>query len=276
MREKRRWAKPPCFRYNPGVSSTPKIELRGVSKSFGDNHVLKCVDLDVGAGESLVLIGPSASGKTLILKLILGLMRADSGQIRIDGEDVTGLIGKEREPYIRRMGMLFQQSALFDSQTVWENVAFRLLQDKGLTRAQAKALALDTLASVGMTPDVGELLPAEISGGMQKRVGFARAIASRPEIVLLDEPTAGLDPIMTNVINDLILDNVRQLGATAVSVTSDLGGARKTATDIAMIYDGKIAWRGPVASLDDSGNAYVDQFVHHRGDGPIQLAERAF
>jgi phospholipid/cholesterol/gamma-HCH transport system ATP-binding protein len=254
----------------------PKIELQGVTKSFGDNHVLKGVDLRVGAGESLVLIGPSASGKTLILKLIMGLMLPDSGRILIDGVDVARLIGKEREPYIRRMGMLFQQSALFDSQTVWENVAFRLLQDKGLTRAQAKAIALDTLASVGMTQEVADLLPAEISGGMQKRVGFARAIANRPEIVLLDEPTAGLDPIMTNIINDLILDNVRDLGATAVSVTSDLGGARKTATSIAMIYDGRIAWQGPAGQLDDSGNPYVDQFVHHRIDGPIELAERAF
>ena len=258
------------------MSGIPKIKLEGVTKSFGDNHVLKGVDLEVAAGESLVLIGPSASGKTLILKLVLGLMRADSGRILIDGEDVTQLIGNSREPFIRRMGMLFQQSALFDSLTVWENVAFRLLQDKGLTRAQAKAIAIDTLGSVGMTPDVGELLPSEISGGMQKRVGFARAIASRPEIVLLDEPTAGLDPIMTNIINDLILDNVRGLGATVLSVNSDLAGARKTATSVAMIYNGRIAWSGPAASLDDSGNAYVDQFVHHRGNGPIELAERAF
>ena len=253
-----------------------KIRLEGVTKSFGDNHVLKGVDLEVASGGSLVIIGPSASGKTLILKLILGLMQPDSGRILIDGEDVTRLAGKEREPFIRRMGMLFQQSALFDSQTVWENVAFRLLQEKGMSRAQAKAIALDTLAAVGMTPDVGELLPAEISGGMQKRVGFARAIANRPEIVLLDEPTAGLDPIMTNIVNDLILDNVRELGATTISVNSDLSGARKIATSIAMIYDGRIVWRGPAQNLDDSGNAYVDQFVHHRMDGPIELAERAF
>ena len=258
------------------MSGTPKIKLEGVTKSFGDNHVLKGVDLEVGAGESLVLIGPSASGKTLILKLIMGLMRPDSGRILVDGQDIAQLAGKEREPFVRRMGMLFQQSALFDSQTVWENVAFRLLQDKGLTRAQAKSIAIETLASVGMTPEVGELLPAEISGGMQKRVGFARAIASRPEIVLLDEPTAGLDPIMTNIINDLILDNVRELGATALSVTSNLDGARKIATSIAMIYDGRIAWCGPATALDDSGNAYVEQFVHHRADGPIELAERAF
>ncbi len=258
------------------MSDIPKIQLQGVTKSFGDNHVLKGVDLDIGTGQSLVLIGPSASGKTLILKLILGLVEPDSGRILIDGEDVTHLTAKQRESYIRRMGMLFQQSALFDSQTVWENVAFRLLQDKNLTRAQAKSIALDTLAAVGMTPDVGELLPAEISGGMQKRVGFARAIASRPEIVLLDEPTAGLDPIMTNIINDLILENVRQLGATTISITSDLTGARKIANTIAMIYDGRIVWSGPAASLDDSDNPYIDQFVHHRAGGPIEQVERAF
>ena len=258
------------------MTDIPKIRLEGVTKSFGDNHVLKGVDFEVGTGQSLVLIGPSASGKTLILKLILGLLQPDGGRILIDGEDVSHLTPKQREPFIRRMGMLFQQSALFDSQTVWENVAFRLLQDKNLTRDQAKAIALETLASVGMTPDVGELLPAEISGGMQKRVGFARAIASRPEIVLLDEPTAGLDPIMTNIINDLILENVHQLGATSLSITSDLSGARKIANTIAMIYDGRIVWSGPAAEIDDSDNAYIDQFVHHREGGPIELAERAF
>jgi phospholipid/cholesterol/gamma-HCH transport system ATP-binding protein len=254
----------------------PKIRLENLTKSFGDNHVLKGVDLEVAAGESVVLIGPSASGKTLILKCVLGLVVPDAGRILIDGEDITHLGPKEREPFVRRMGMLFQQSALFDSLTVWENVAFRLLQDKGLTRDQAKAIALETLASVGMGPEVGELLPAEISGGMQKRVGFARAIANRPEIVLLDEPTAGLDPIMTNIINELIVQNLRGIGATTLSITSDLVGARKVADRIAMVYGGRIIWTGPVARMDDSGDPYVDQFVHHRADGPMELAERAF
>ena len=258
------------------LAAVPKIRLEGLTKSFGDNHVLKGVDLEVGAGDSVVLIGPSASGKTLILKCILGLVTPDSGRILIDGEDIARLSGEEREPFVRRMGMLFQQAALFDSLTVWENVAFRLLQDKGLTRAQAKAIALETLAAVGMGPEVGELLPSEISGGMQKRVGFARAIASRPEIVLLDEPTAGLDPIMTNIINELIVEAVQGIGATTLSITSDLAGARKIATTIAMVYGGRIAWAGPVERMDDSGNPYVDQFVHHRADGPMELAERAF
>ena len=254
----------------------PKIKVEGLVKSFGDNRVLKGVDLDVAPGDSLVLIGPSASGKTLILKCILGLVAPDAGRVLIDGEEVTHLSAKEREPIMRRIGTLFQQNALFDSLTVWENVAFRLLQDKGFTRPQAKVIALDTLAAVGLTADVGELLPAEISGGMQKRVGVARAIASRPEIVLLDEPTAGLDPIMTNIINELIVENVRELGATALSITSDLTGARRIASHIAMVYGGRIAWCGPVERLDDSGNAFVDQFVHQRAEGPMELAERAF
>ncbi len=258
------------------MSEPAKIQLEGVTKRFGAVKALQGVDLDIAKGESVVLIGPSASGKSLILKTILGLAVPNSGHVRIDGEEITDLKENDREPFIRRMGMLFQQNALFDSLTVWENVAFRLLQDKKLGRAQAKEIALDTLRSVGLTPDTGELLPAEISGGMQKRVGFARAIASRPEIVLLDEPTAGLDPITTTVINGLIRDNVRELGATTLSVTSNLAGARQIADRIAMVYGGRVVWVGPADALDDSGNAYVDQFVHHKLTGPIELAERAF
>jgi phospholipid/cholesterol/gamma-HCH transport system ATP-binding protein len=258
------------------MSVPAKIQLEGVTKRFGTVKALQGVDLSVAQGESVVLIGPSASGKSLILKTILGLAVPTSGHVRIDGEEITALKGNEREPFIRRMGMLFQQNALFDSLTVWENVAFRLLQDKKLSRPQAKEVAVETLVSVGLTPDTADLLPAEISGGMQKRVGFARAIASRPEIVLLDEPTAGLDPITTTRIDSLIRENVRELGATTLSVTSDLAGARQIADRIAMVYGGRIVWTGPAEALDDSGNAHVDQFVHHRPDGPIELVERAF
>jgi len=261
---------------SPSLNATPKIKLEGVTKSFADNHVLKGVDLEIANGESVVLIGASASGKTLLMKCIIGLVEPDEGSIQIDGQETIGLAPKEREILMHRLGMLFQQSALFDSQLVWQNVAFQLLQDHKLTRAEAKEIALDTLTSVGLPPDVGELLPAEISGGMQKRVGFARAIANSPEIVLLDEPTAGLDPIMTNVINDLILDNVQKLGATALSITSDTGGARKLGDKIAMLYDGKIIWDGSRDDVDQSGNPFVDQFIHHRGEGPFELAERAF
>lgn len=257
------------------MSEIPKIKLEGVVKSFGDNHVLKGVDLEVADGESLVLIGGSASGKTLLLKLILGLEKPDAGSIQIDGQEVTKLSTKEHEKLLHRMGMLFQQSALFDSMKIWQNVAFQLLQDHELSQQEAKNIALEKLVSVGMTVDVGELLPAEISGGMQKRVGFARAIANNPEIVLLDEPTAGLDPIMTNVISQLILDGVHKLGATTVSITSDMKGARQIADNIAMIYDGRIIWHGPKSQVDQSGNEYVDQFINNRAEGPIKMAVTA-
>ncbi|MGY8817500.1 MAG: ABC transporter ATP-binding protein [Pseudomonadales bacterium] len=250
----------------------PKIKLLGVTKSFGSNHVLKGVDLEIAGGESLVLIGGSASGKTLLLKLIIGLEKPDSGSILIDGIEVTNLDRKEQIALLKRMGMLFQQSALFDSMPIWENIAFQLLQDSNLNRSESKLIAIERIISVGLSADVSELLPAEISGGMQKRVGFARAIANNPEIVLLDEPTAGLDPIMTNVIGELILKGVRELGATTLSITSDIKSARQVADQIAMIYDGKIIWCGPTKDIDNSNNAYVDQFIHNRAEGPIKMA----
>jgi phospholipid/cholesterol/gamma-HCH transport system ATP-binding protein len=220
----------------------------------------------------LVLIGGSASGKTLILKLILGLEKPDSGSIQIDGIDTATLGQKDHEALLHRMGMLFQQSALFDSMPIWENIAFQLLQDRKLTPDESKQVALEKLVSVGLTADVGELLPAEISGGMQKRVGFARAIANDPEIILLDEPTAGLDPIMTNVIGELIMKGTRDLGATTFSITSDMKGARQIGDRIAMIYDGTIIWSGPTAEVDTSDNAYLDQFINNRAEGPIKMA----
>ncbi|MBT3991514.1 MAG: ATP-binding cassette domain-containing protein [Rhodospirillaceae bacterium] len=252
--------------------AVPKIKLEGVTKSFGSNHVLKGVDLEVADGESLVLIGGSASGKTLLLKLILGLEKPDSGSIQIDGVETTKLDRKAQEKLLHRMGMLFQQSALFDSMTIWENVAFQLLQDHQLSQEESRRIAIEKIVSVGLTADVGDLLPAEISGGMQKRVGFARAIANDPEIVLLDEPTAGLDPIMTNVIGELILKGVRELGATTLSITSDMKGARQVADRVAMIYDGKIIWCGPTEDVDNSDNPYLDQFIHNRAEGPIKMA----
>jgi phospholipid/cholesterol/gamma-HCH transport system ATP-binding protein len=252
--------------------TVPKIKLEGITKSFGTNHVLKGVDLEVAEGESLVLIGGSASGKTLILKLILGLEKPDSGSIQIDGIDTATLGQKDHEALLHRMGMLFQQSALFDSMPIWENIAFQLLQDRKLTPDESKQVALEKLVSVGLTADVGELLPAEISGGMQKRVGFARAIANDPEIILLDEPTAGLDPVMTNVIGELIMKGTRDLGATTFSITSDMKGARQIGDRIAMIYDGTIIWSGPTAEVDTSDNAYLDQFINNRAEGPIKMA----
>lgn len=257
------------------INNGVKIRLRDVHKAFGSKRVLTGLDLDIGVGESVVVIGGSGSGKSVTLKCILGLLEPDRGSIQVDGEEVTGLSGRERERLLSKFGMLFQGAALFDSLPVWENVAFGLLQAKGLTRAEAKEIAQKKMAQVGLGPDVGELSPAELSGGMKKRVGLARAIAADPEIIFFDEPTTGLDPIMGDVINDLIRKCVRDLGATALSITHDMASARKIADRIAMLYGGKIIWTGRVAQLDHVDNPFVDQFIHGRADGPIQMEVRA-
>jgi len=252
-----------------------KISVRGLHKSFGRKKVLTGVDLDIHEGESLVVIGGSGTGKSVLIKCILGLLTPEKGSIKIDGEETVGISRGARQRVLKKFGMLFQGSALFDSLSVWQNVAFGLVQGRGMDRKQAKKIAIETLASVGLGPDVGELWPAELSGGMQKRVALARAIAARPEIIFFDEPTTGLDPIMGDVINGLILDCVRKLGATALSITHDMASTRKIADRVAMIYDGKIIWDGPVAQLESSGNPYVEQFIHGRAEGPIQMKVRS-
>ncbi len=250
---------------------SPKIELKGVTKRFGPKVVLDGVDLTVQAGESMVIIGGSGSGKSVTLKCILGLIAPDKGSIKVDGQEVTRLTGRAREKVNRKFGMLFQAAALFDSLKVWENVAFALIQGQGLGRAEAKEIALQKLARVGLGPEVAELSPAELSGGMQKRVGLARAIAAGPEIIFFDEPTTGLDPIMADVINDLIVATVKEMGVTTLSITHDMASARKIADRIAMIYKGKIIWVGRKEDIDKSGNPYVDQFIHGRAEGPIKM-----
>jgi len=167
--------------------------------------------------------------------------------------------------------MLFQGAALFDSLSVWQNVAFGLIQGRKMGRGKAREIATEKLGQVGLGPEVGGLYPAELSGGMQKRVGLARAIAADPEIIFFDEPTTGLDPIMADVINNLIVDSVKRLGATTISITHDMASARKIADRIAMIHKGEIVWQGPASSVDSSGNPYVDQFIHGRAEGPIQM-----
>jgi len=254
---------------------TPKIRIRGLHKSFGDNVVLDELDLDIEAGQSVVVIGGSGSGKSVLLKCILGLLTPEAGSIQVDGEEVVRMNARDLERVRRKFGMLFQNSALFDSLPVWENVAFGLIQGERMERAAAKKIAIEKLAAVGLKPEVGELSPAELSGGMRKRVGLARAIATAPEIIFFDEPTTGLDPIMGDVINDLIVKCVRQLGATALSITHDMASARKIADRMAMLYQGKIIWQGPVAEIDSSGNAHVDQFIHGRAEGPIEMQVRA-
>ena len=257
------------------MSNAPKIEIAGLYKSFGSKKVLRGVDLSVGTGESVVVIGGSGSGKSVLLKCILGLMRPDAGSIRIDGEEAVNLSRGARERIRAKFGMLFQGSALFDSLRVWENVAFGLIQGDRMPRAQAREVALRKLGAVGLDGQVSELYPSELSGGMQKRVALARAIAREPEIIFFDEPTTGLDPIMSDVINKLIVKCVRDLGATAVSITHDMVSARHIADRIAMIFDGKIIWNGPAKEIDRSGNDHVDQFLHGRAEGPISMPVRS-
>jgi len=257
------------------MKPSPKISIRGLKKYFGAKKVLDGLDLDVGVGESVVVIGGSGTGKSVLLKCILGLLKPDAGSIKIDGEEVIGLSTSERERVNRKFGMLFQGAALFDSLSVWENVAFGLVQAHGMSRAEAKPIAIQNLGLVGLSAEVAELSPAELSGGMKKRVGLARAIASKPEIIFFDEPTTGLDPIMSDVIDKLIVKCVREVGATAVSITHDMKSARQIAHRIAMLYGGRIIWNGPVTDIDRAPNDFVDQFVHGRAEGPIQMQVRA-
>lgn len=255
----------------PGAQ--PKIQLTNVHKAFGSKRVLDGVDLAIEEGKSMVIIGGSGSGKSVTLKCILGLIHPDQGSILIDGRETVGLNRKERGAFMQQFGMLFQGAALFDSLPVWENVAFALLHAQKMEREQARSIAIEKLARVGLARQVADLFPAELSGGMQKRVGLARAIAASPKIIFFDEPTTGLDPIMGDVINDLIVENVKELGATTLSITHDMHSVRKIADHVAMIYEGKIIWCGAVKDLDDSGNPYVEQFIHGRATGPITAGQ---
>ncbi len=251
-----------------------KIELTGLCKAFGRKVVLNGINFAVEKGESVVVIGGSGTGKSVLIKCILGLLAPDKGSIKIDGQEVTKLSRSEREKIMRKFGMLFQGGALFDSLPVWENITFALLQNKEITRAKARDLAVEKLKSVGLGADVANLSPAELSGGMQKRVALARAIAANPEIIFFDEPTTGLDPIMADVINQLIVKCSKELGATTLSITHDMASVRKIAQRVAMLYNGKLIWQGGVDAIDHSGNDYVDQFVHGRAVGPITVELR--
>jgi phospholipid/cholesterol/gamma-HCH transport system ATP-binding protein len=255
-------------------AALPKISVRGLTKSFGDKIVLDSLDLDCAAGHSLVVIGGSGAGKSVLVKCILGIMEPEAGSVRIDGAEIVRQRRHAHDRLMRKIGMLFQGGALFDSLRVWENVAFGLVQGRSMERRAAKEVAIAKLAAVGLGPEIGELRPAELSGGMQKRVALARAIAAEPEIIFFDEPTTGLDPIMADVINDLIIKCVRDLGATAVSITHDLTSARKIADRIAMLYAGRIVWDGPRSEIDRSGNPLVHQFITGSAEGPIRMEVR--
>jgi len=252
-----------------------KIRVRGLHKAFGDKVVLDGLDLDVGIGESVVVIGGSGTGKSVLLKCILGLLEPDAGTIEVDGQEVMGIDAAGRERINRKFGMLFQGAALFDSLPVWKNVGFGLLALGKISRDEAREVAVDKLAKVGLVAEVADLYPAELSGGMQKRVGLARAIAHDPEIIFFDEPTTGLDPIMADVINDLIVEITRDAGTSALSITHDMVSARKIANRVAMLYQGRIIWVGPVDDIDRAGDERVDQFIHGRAEGPIKMAVKA-
>lgn len=254
----------------------PKIRLIDVYKSFGRKKVLSGVDLDVYPGESLVIIGGSGTGKSVTLKCILGLLTPDTGHIEIDGVNMQSVTRSEQERLRNQIGMLFQGGALFDSLTVWENVAFSLLQNQKISREKARRIAIAKLAQVGLGKDVADIEPSDLSGGMRKRVGLARAIATDPKVIFFDEPTTGLDPIMSDVINELIVSTVKELGATAVTITHDMNSARKIADRIAMLYNGKIIWMGSVKELDKTKNPYVRQFVSGHASGPIKMDVKAF
>ena len=247
---------------------TDMIEITELKKSFGPKHVLRGVNLSVPKGKSMVIIGGSGTGKSVLLKCVLGLVTPDSGDIKVDGHDVTE---GDRDAFLARFGMLFQGGALFDSLTVWQNVAFRLLRGSlKRPKAEAREIAIEKLRRVGLKPETADLFPAELSGGMQKRVGLARSIAAEPEIIFFDEPTTGLDPIMSGVINDLIREIVSEMGATAMTITHDMTSVRAIADTVAMLHDGLIRWTGPVEQMDAADDPYLQQFIHGRADGPIE------
>ena len=254
----------------PGAAP-PKLELKGVCKTFNGKTVLDGVDLAVSPGRSLVIIGGSGQGKSVTIKIAAGLMRPGAGQVFIDGRDVTRLRGEAQRRRAAQFGFLFQGAALFDSLPVWKNVGFRLIYADRIGIVRARAEAITALARVGLGEDVADQFPGELSGGMQKRVGLARAVVAHPEILFFDEPTTGLDPINADVINNLIVEEVRRLGCTAISITHDLASARKIGDEIAMLHNSKIIWRGPAAEIDNSGNPYVEQFVSGRAEGPIMV-----
>ena len=249
----------------------PLIQIHNVKKKFGTKKVLNGLNLSVKKGESVVIIGGSGTGKSVALKCILGLLQFDSGEIRINDTSINKISNNQREKMLKKFGMLFQGAALFDSLNVWQNVAFGLMYGQTIKRSLAKEIAFHKLSQVGLSNEISELYPSELSGGMQKRVALARAIATDPEIIFFDEPTTGLDPIMADIINDLIVNCVEKLGATTLSITHDIASARKISDRIAMLHEGKIIWDGKASELDTSSNEYVDQFINGRAQGPIKM-----
>ena len=243
------------------------IVLEGVKKSFGKKKILTGVNLKINEGSSLVIIGRSGTGKSVLIKCILALENYDEGTIHINKIENSN---KNNKTFYDQFGMLFQGGALFDSIPIWENISFRLLRgNQKISRSDAKQLASEKLKLVGLNSDIIDLYPSELSGGMQKRVALARAIAGDPKVIFFDEPTTGLDPIMANVINRLIREIVVEMGVTAITITHDINSTRIIADDVAMLDSGKVQWKGEINHLDNSGNQMVDQFINGLATGPI-------
>ncbi|MEC8370932.1 MAG: ATP-binding cassette domain-containing protein [Pseudomonadota bacterium] len=256
------------------IEAPPKIRLKNLHKRFGDKVVLNGLNLDVQKGESVVIIGGSGSGKSVSLKCLLGLLAPDGGDIQIDGKSIIGISEDDRDEINKKFGMLFQHAALFDSMTVLNNVTFGLTRGKGVSAEEAETIAYTKLEQVGLDESFAHRIPAELSGGQRKRVGLARAVALEPEIILFDEPTTGLDPVMGDIINELIVECTRDLGATTLTITHDMASSRIIADRIAMLYQGKIVWVGPRDKVDISGDPRVDQFINGRTEGPIKMELR--
>jgi phospholipid/cholesterol/gamma-HCH transport system ATP-binding protein len=252
-----------------------KVRTTGVCKSFGTKQILHDVDLEIPTDKKTVLIGPAASGKTVLMKCLAGISQLDAGSIEIDGAPVPKAGGREHVDLMKSVGVLFQEGGLFDSLSIWENISFKLLHNFGISRDKAKQIAIEKLAMVRLPAPTADLLPSEISGGMQKRVGIARALAGDPSLLLLDEPTAGLDPITTSAINKLIDNSIHEIGATVLSITSDMHSARTDYDYLYMLNEGAVVWHGPTSEIDSAGNAYVHQLIEGHADGPIKMRLRA-
>ena len=249
----------------------PKIKIEGLCKSFGNHKVLDGIDLEVKKGDALVILGGSGSGKSVLIKTIIGLMKPDSGRILIDGVETNNISSKERFKMMEKCGFLFQAGALFDSLTILDNITFFAEKLYKLSKKEKEELAISKLESVGLSSRILNLYPSELSGGMQKRVSLTRAICSNPEIIFFDEPTTGLDPIMANIINELIIKAQTELKATTIIITHDMDSAYKIATEIALLYNGKILWKGTKEEIHNTDNPYVKQFINGYVKGPMQF-----
>ena len=245
------------------------LKIKKLSKSFGDKSVLNNLSINIERNKSQVIIGGSGTGKSVLLKCILGLIEPDNGEIYFN-ELILDKKSRADTDFHSKIGMLFQGAALFDSLNVQENITFGI-KKIGEKTDNLRDIAVDKLRKVGLDSTVLDLYPSELSGGMQKRVALARAIARTPEILFFDEPTTGLDPIMADIINDLINEVIEEVGATAITITHDMESARKIADKISMLYEGNVIWTGDAKDINDSQNPYVDQFINGKSEGPIKI-----